>query len=186
MKILFFDTETTGVDPKVNAIHQLTGALEIDGVIVWEFDYHIRPFENAVIVPEALAVGGVTLEQIMEYDLAGTVYSNFVTNLDKHCDRFNKKDKIFLCGYNSAAFDNAFLRAMFDRNWSKYFGSYFWSSPLDVFILASFKLMKIRPYLPDFKQGTVAKALGIEVDESKLHNAKYDLQILMEIYRKLC
>jgi DNA polymerase-3 subunit epsilon len=185
MKILFFDTETTGVDPKVNAVHQFTGALEIDGKIVEEFDYHIRPFEDAVIEPEALAVGGVTLEQIMAYDLPATVYARFVTTLDEHCDRYSKKDKIFLCGYNNASFDNAFLRAMFERNYNKYFGSYFWSSPLDVFIMASFKLMKVRQWLPDFKQGTVAKALGIEVDDSQLHSAKYDLWVLMEIYKKL-
>lgn len=186
MKILFFDCETTGLDNKLHAIHQLTGALEIDGVIVEEFNYHIKPWEGALIEPEALAVGkGVSVEQIMAYDLPATVYAQFVSMLDKHCDRYSKVDKIFLCGYNSASFDNSFLRAMFERNYNKYFGSYFWNSPLDVFILASFKLRRIRHVLPDFKQGTVAKALGIEVDESKLHSADYDLYILMQIYKKL-
>lgn len=186
MKILFFDCETTGLDPKVNAIHQLTGCLEIDGEAVFEFDYHIQPWEGAVIEPEALAVGkGVSVEQIMAYDLPATVYANFVTNLDKYCDRFNKKDKIFLCGYNSASFDNGFLRAMFERNYNKYFGSYFWNSPLDVFVMASFKLMKVRQYMPNFQQATVAKALSIEVDDEKLHDSSYDLWVLREIYKKL-
>jgi len=39
--------------------------------------------------------------------------------------------------------------------------------------------------MDDFKQGTVAKALGIEVDDSKLHDASYDLSILIQIFKKL-
>jgi len=185
MKILFFDTETTSVDTVNGAMHQLTGCIEIDGVVKEEFDFHIQPFKDALIEPKALEVGGVTLEQIMEYDLHTTVYSNFVVMLDKYVDRYNKKDKMFLCGYNNASFDNQFLRNMFTRNHNNYFGSYFWSSPLDVFILASFRLMGARKYMPDFKQGTVAKALGIEVDDTKLHNALYDLSILRQIFYKL-
>lgn len=40
--------------------------------------------------------------------------------------------------------------------------------------------------MKDFKQGTVAKALGIEVDDSKLHDAKYDIDICHAIYDKVC
>jgi len=185
MKILFYDLETTGLDPQKNAIRQLTSALMINGEIVEIFDMKIQPWAGAEISPEALAVSGVTMDDLKTFELPATAYTKFVVMLDKHCDRFNKKDKIFLCGYNNAAFDNGFLRAMFERNYNKYFGSYFWSSPLDVFVYASFKLRSVRHLMEDFKQGTVAKALGIEVDDSKLHDASYDLNILIEIYKKL-
>lgn len=32
---------------------------------------------------------------------------------------------------------------------------------------------------------TVAKYLGIEVDESKLHDAEYDVNLLIQIYKKV-
>lgn len=43
IKILFFDCETTGIDPKKNAIHQLSGIMDIDGIIKETFDYKIKP-----------------------------------------------------------------------------------------------------------------------------------------------
>ena len=65
MKIFYFDLETTGVKFWKNGIHQISGAIEIDGEIKEEFDYHVQPYERAEIEDEALAVGGVTREQIM-------------------------------------------------------------------------------------------------------------------------
>lgn len=185
MKILFFDTETTGLSPEKHAIHQLTYSLMIDNEIVESADKRIAPWAGAEIDDKAIEISGTTREMLASFELPATVYTDFVVMLDKYVDRFNKKDKIFLCGYNNANFDNGFLRAMFERHWNKYFGSYFWSSPLDVFVYASFKLKSVRHMMPDFKQGTVAKALGIEVDDAKLHNAEYDLDILMKIYKKL-
>ena len=37
--------------------------------------------------------------------------------------------------------------------------------------------------MEDFKLKTVAKQLGIEIDESKLHDAEYDIYLTMEIHR---
>jgi DNA polymerase-3 subunit epsilon len=52
-------------------------------------------------------------------------------------------------------------------------------------VMASFKLRKVRHELVDFKQSTVAKFLGIEIDEAKLHDAKYDIQICIKIFNML-
>lgn len=38
-----------------------------------------------------------------------------------------------------------------------------------------------RAEMENFKQGTVAKALGINVDDSKLHDALYDIEICKQI-----
>lgn len=37
----------------------------------------------------------------------------------------------------------------------------------------------------NFKQSTVAKQLGIEVDESSLHDSEYDVNLLIQIYKKV-
>jgi len=40
MKLLFLDVETTGVDNSKNGIIQLSGIIEIDGVIKEEFNFN--------------------------------------------------------------------------------------------------------------------------------------------------
>jgi DNA polymerase III alpha subunit (gram-positive type) len=86
--------------------------------------------------------------------------------------------------FNINAFDNKFFRAFFERQNDKYFGSWFWADSIDVYVLASFLLKSERAKLENFQQRTVAKYLGIVVDESKLHDATYDIGICIEIYNR--
>ena len=122
MKLLFFDLETTGTNPGKHGIHQISGQIVIDGIVKESFDFHVQPNPKAIIEDEALAVAGVTREQIAQYPPMATVYAQFVAMLGKYVDKFNKKDKFFLVGYNNAAFDNQFLRGFFLQNADKYFG----------------------------------------------------------------
>lgn len=39
--------------------------------------------------------------------------------------------------------------------------------------------------MTDFKQETVARALGIQIDSAKLHDASYDIQLTKEIYNRI-
>lgn len=105
MKLLFFDLETTGTNPGRNGIHQISGQVVIDGIVKESFDFHVQPNPKAAIEDEALAVAGVTREQIAQYPAMGTVYRQFVAMLGKYVDKYNSKDKFFLVGYNNAAFD---------------------------------------------------------------------------------
>lgn len=140
MKLLFFDLETTGVNPGKNGIHQISGEIVIDGVSKEQFDFHVQPNPRAIIEDEALKVAGVTREQVLAYPPMRQVYSEFVAMLEKYVDKYNKKDKFFLVGYNNAAFDNQFLRGFFLQNGDQYFGSWFWSNTIDVMVLASHTL----------------------------------------------
>lgn len=185
MKIFYFDLETTGVMHWKNGIHQISGAIEIDGVVKEYFDYKVCPHSKCLIEPGALAVGNVTEDQIKAYPDMKKVYADLILMLSRYVDKFDKKDKFFLCGYNNAGFDNNFFRAFFVQNFDNYFGSWFWSSHLDAMVLAGQKLMNVRADMIDFKQATVAKQLGIEVDESKLHDAEYDVNLLIQIYKKV-
>lgn len=67
MKIIWFDTETTGLDSKENDIISLSGYLEIDRKIVETFDYKMKPFNMKNISKEALDVNGFTLEQLESF-----------------------------------------------------------------------------------------------------------------------
>ena len=183
MKLLFFDLETTGTYPGKHGIHQMSGMIVIDGEIKEKFDFRVRPNPQAEILDEALEVAGVTRDQILAYPPMGEVYHQFVDGiLAKYVDRYNKTDKFFLVGYNNASFDNQFLRGFFLQNGDKYFGSWFWANCMDVMVLATPYLAAKRAEMKDFKQGTVAKALGIPVEDEKLHDALYDIEICKAIF----
>ena len=169
MKLLFFDLETTGTQADKHGIHQLSGSIVINGEVKEKFDLRVQPHPGAVIEQGALDVAGVTQEQIMAYPPMRQVY-----------------DKFFLVGYNNASFDNQFLRAWFGHNGDKYFGSWFWANSIDVMVIATPYLADRRSQMVNFKQGTVAKTLGITVEDDKLHDALYDIDICKAIYDIVC
>lgn len=185
MKILFFDLETTGLKPEKHGIHQMSGCIVIDSVVVETFNFRIQPNPKALIEDDALNIANVTREQIQAYPEMKTVYNQFTKILSNYVDKFNKTDKFFLCGYNNASFDNQFLRGFFLQNNDNYFGSWFWSNSFDVMVLASKHLAANRHKMPNFKLKTVAKEMGITVDENKLHDAMYDIELTMNIYNLL-
>lgn len=184
-KLFFYDTETTGVQFWRNGIHQIAYAIVIDGILKERHNLKVRPHINAIIEDEALKVGNVTREQIMAYPVMDLAYQQIVKTVNKYVDKYNRQDKLHLAGYNIGSFDNPFFRAFFVQNNDKYFGSLFWSDSIDVMVLASNKLKEVRHTMANFKQATVAKQLGIEVDETKLHDADYDLDVCMAIYNKV-
>lgn len=182
MKIIFFDLETTGVNVARHGIHQISAEIMIDGKIVETLDLKVRPNPKAEIDDEALKVGGVTKDQIMAYPPMEEVYRDLIRILGKYVDKFNRRDKFFLCGYNNAAFDNQFLRGFFLQNGDQYFGSWFWSNTIDVMVLASQALLEARPQMENFRLATVAKQFGLEVKEESLHDASYDLFLTRRIW----
>jgi len=182
MKLLFIDVETTGVMHWRNGIHQISGIVEIDGEVKEEFDFRVRPNPKCTIEAQALTVGNVTESQILEYPPMEKVYKELSDILSKYVDKFKKTDKFFFVAYN-AHFDNAFVRAFFKQNGDDYFGSWFWSNSIDVMVLASDKLKDKRAEMVNFKLMTVAKSLGIDIDESKLHDSMYDIQLTRDIYK---
>jgi len=182
MKILFFDLETTGLNPAKNGIHQISGEIVIDGETKEQFDFKVQPNPKCLIEQQALDIAGVTSEQVLAYPPMIEVYAQFIAMLAKYVDKYKKTDKFFLCGYNNASFDNNFLRGFFLQNGDNFFGSWFWSNTLDVMVLATTFLASKRHEMENFKLMTVAKCCGIKIDESKLHDASYDIYLTKEVY----
>jgi DNA polymerase-3 subunit epsilon len=180
---MYFDVETTGLSAAKCAIHQLSYIIEIDGELKERGNIQIKPFEGALVNEKALKVSGVDIETINSYPNSyKRAFFTFEQVLDRYVNKFNKSDKMFLVGYNNASFDNHFLRAFHLRNDHKYFGSYFWANPIDVYILASAAIMEERHTLEDFKLKTACKHFGITVDESKLHDAIYDVELTRKLF----
>ena len=185
MKLLFFDLETTGIKYWRNGIHQISGAVVIDGETKETFNFHVCPHPKCEVDQQALDVCHVTREQIFAYPPMQTVYQQLVQLLGKYVDKYNKQDRFFLVGYNNASFDNAFLKAFFVQNGDNYFYSWFWVNSIDVMVLATQHLLAKRKQMVDFKHETVARTLGIQLDPNLLHDASYDIQLTKAIYDKL-
>lgn len=180
-KIFIYDLETTGLNPGQHGIHQLSGMIIIDGTVAETFDFKIRPFENDEIEQAALDIAGVTKEQIMSYSTAPAIYAELIRMMKRYINKFDSKDKFHLVGFNNRKFDDLHFREWFTKNNDKYFGSWFWSDSIDVIVLASNHLRSERNLMTDFKLKTVASTMGLIIDEKKLHDAMYDIELTYQI-----
>lgn len=189
VKLCYIDTETTGLDAKRHGIIQLAAIMEIDGEEVSTFSEKMRPASTCAADHSALEISGNTVEMIKTYRPESEVYRDFVEWLGQFVGKFDKLDKAFFCGYNSP-FDVEFVRALFERNGDKFFGSWFWSGSIDVMGAALWSLRDQRPRLENFKLGTVAEhVLGSRVAEltadAGLHDALTDIRLTRELHMRV-
>ena len=185
MKLFYYDVETCGLKPNLHSIHQLSAIIEIDGRVVETLDLKMRPHPKSKIEPMALSTCGVTEEQIRAYPDPVQQFKRLKAVLAKYVDPHNPKDKMFRAGFNNAKFDNEFLVTWFALNNDESHFMYFWPDCIDVMVLASSYLAPIRHTLPSFKLHRVATTLGITLDNTKLHNALYDVELTREIHKRL-
>lgn len=180
-KILFCDLETTGTDPQKHGIHQMSCQIWIKGKAVDVFDFDIRPFPTDVLAEGALEVSGRTVEQVKKFEDPLSQKRKLVQHLKVYVNRFEKPDKFWFIGYN-AKFDYDFFHRFFKKCGDDYCGSWVFFPPIDVAQMAALQLRDTRPTMKDFKLVSTAKALGIEVDEDRLHDAAYDIDITVRMF----
>lgn len=179
----FYDLETTGFSHNRHSIIQLAAHIEVDGAIQETLNLDIQPHPKAEITKSALKVNGKTEDEILLYPPHEEVYKELIKILGKYVERFDRTDKMYLVGYNNRSFDDHFLRKFFELNGDSFINSWFWPDTIDVMVLAAEYLKYDRPLMDNFKLGTVAKYLGIEMDPSKLHDALYDVDLTRAIYK---
>lgn len=185
-KIFYFDVETTGLSPVKNSIHQLAGIIEIDGQVTDEFNIKMQPVEMDQLPEDYVTpVGGITKADFRTYGTQEEGYKLLMSKLNTSIDRFDRQDKFFISGYNCQNFDMNFLRKLFDNHQNSFIPAYFWSSSLDVMVLAANALIETRKTMPNFKLETVAKQFGIEIQGKGFHDAMSDIRATREIYQIL-
>lgn len=182
MKILYFDTETTGIDPKVNEIVQFAAIVEIDGNVVEEVNWRCQPTNWEAINPDALKTTGLTLEKLREFGPPQEMMKNIRSLFDRHIDKFNKADKFYPAGHN-VQFDLDFLQAFWKKHGDTYgTGSYQNWRCLDSRILANFFIMRGKLDVPDVKLSTLCEKFGIAI---QAHDAMSDIHATRELVRKM-
>ena len=180
-KILWIDTETTGLSSWKNGIIQLSGFIEIDGVVVAEFDFNVKPFPKDEIDNKALEVNKVTRQDLECFQSPQEVYNEFVNMLNNYVNRFDKEDKFILAGYN-INFDKEFLKAWFKKCGDNYFHSYVDYHVLDVMSAAMIYVMAKRKKLANLKLATICGHFGIEAN---FHNSMDDIRATKEVYHRI-
>lgn len=184
IKKFFCDTETTGLDPKIQHVHQIA-AIVTDNKLKYIDHCNIRfqpkSFENAN--PEALAKTHLTLEDLKRrqpYEAGGKA---FVAFLDKHCDKFDKNDKMQFLAYN-APFDESFVTPVID-DFDGFFGSYFYRPSLCIQRQAAWLLQDKRDQIARMKLCDMCEYAGIEFNEDEAHDALYDIKKTVELFKEI-
>lgn len=184
MKIAYIDVETTGVVVNIHCIHQVACIIEIDGFEMESFELKMKPHPDAQIDVNALSVSGVSESLINSYEhTQQSAKDEFERILSNYVDQYDKTDKFHFIGYNSRGFDEPFVRMWFRLCESNYYGSWFWSMGIDVAVLAAQTLIHRRHHMKNFKLSTVAREMGVSFDESKTHDALYDVEKTKDIYK---
>lgn len=185
MSLFMYDLETGGLSPQFDAILQVAGFIVDEKLeVVDKICFYCQPHcADNNPNPRALEVNHISPSDIDEFMSSEEGVAKLNGFLQKHVEG---EKKLTLAGYNSDGFDNLFL-----ENWYKKhddfasFDSFFHTKTVDVLKVAKgfFSNKVHKPF--NFKQGTVAKYLKVEIDDSRLHEALYDVEVCLEIYRKL-
>jgi DNA polymerase-3 subunit epsilon len=197
-KILFFDTETTGLDPNRNGMIQLAMLIDIDGELVDEINFEIQPFcdDELDLIPKIsfdlaktrslngendglLPITAISVPMLMRFEEPKIAIQKINSFLQKHISKFNKNDKAYIGGYN-VAFDIAFLSKFYEKSGDKYLGSYINWKQIDVRSILYFLDYEelIKPF-ENYKLSTICDYYGIEIEA---HNPLSDIKATREIF----
>lgn len=182
IKRAFIDVETTGLDPKTHGLVQVAGIIDIDGEVVEEFDFSMKPIDGKLFETRALEVNNLTMDVINKYEPSEKNFLMFRQLLKKYVDKYNSKDKFTFIGYN-VTFDVGFIRQWFLDHGDNYFGSLFFRYPIDVGSHAMEALLDKRHELKNDKLGTVMQHFNVE-PQGDLHDARTDIIATREVYYK--
>lgn len=172
-KILYLDTETTGLDPEKNDIIQIAGIVEIDGEVKEKFNIFCQPYSYENISEEALVVHGKSITEMKEWQNPERALGQFVEILDKYIDKYAVSDKFFVAGQN-VSFDVDFLYSWAKKGGNKYIGSYIWRNVIDLKTFTSASVAWGICNFKSLKLKEVCDRFGIELKNA--HNAMADIE----------
>ena len=183
MKLLWLDTETTGLNKEKCDIIQVAGIVVIDGEERERFNFHCQPINYECIEQEAMDKIGMTVEKLKTFPTPQETYTKFKAILEKYIDRYDKQDKFFMAGHN-VNFDLDFCKLFFEKQGDKFFGSYFRYFTVDLMSLATILHTAGLIHLESWRLDAIAQYLGIQIDEN-LHDASVDVDLTRKCFYKL-
>lgn len=187
MRFMWLDTETTGIETTDSSAFELAFILVDNGNVICERCFFLNPLSETIKYhEEAGKIHGYTEKDIMSFPPEKEQVQKIAEFLKNAVELFkpdgSKKEKLVIAGYN-VNFDIKHLKALLARNGFNY-DDYFVSNIADVFEqVKKAGIQKALPYLPDRKLGTVAKHLGVNLENA--HDALADIKATREVAYKL-
>jgi len=182
-RILWLDTETTGLSSENHNIIQLAALVEIDGEVIFDFNLEVGPDLNKIdlIDPKATQAHGVTKEVLLERKITQReLYAHFHDMLEQFINPFDIREKFVPAGYN-VKFDLNFIRTLFYDHQDKYFGSFITSASLDVMSYVA-DWSASEGIQRSYKLETMCEYFGISLNA---HDALADIHATRELYYEL-
>lgn len=173
MKTIWCDVETSGLDPNRNSIVQIALIIEARGLTL-EWSSYMRPWPGAEIEDQALAVNGLSREQVQSFPSHLSVFSEFVAVMEKFVDKFDRRDKFWFRAYN-ASFDMSFVHAWARACGEKYLMSFIRWPEQCVAQAISIKHPDRWARLQSRKLGAVCQEFGVALGENA-HDALADVR----------
>lgn len=184
-KVIFFDTETTGLKPEIHDIIDIGGIIEINGEIVDEFSYKCRPHDMTTIEDSALNINNITREELVEFPDPSVIMYKLKEKLSRYINPSNWKDSFVLAGHN-VHFDVDMLKQWWIKcgyTLSDY-NKYFHYHTRDTLSLAcSFVDAGIISDIENLKLTTLASYFGIGFI-GNAHEALPDARVSRDVYYK--
>lgn len=187
MRFMWIDTETTGLDTSNSAAFQVACVLVDNGQLICERCFFLNPLSETIKYHEdAGAVHGYSEEQIKAFPLEKEEVPKIAAFFAEAKELFendsSKTEKMIIAGYN-VGFDIGHIKVLLERNGYR-LEDYFMSIVADVFLqVKRAGVQKALPYLPDRKLGTVAKHLGVSLENA--HGALADIEATREVAKRL-
>lgn len=187
MRFLWLDTETTGIDPSDSAAFEVAFVLVDNGEAKCERCFFLNPLSDTIKYHEGAGkVHGYSESEIKEFLSEKEQVPKIASFLEEAREMWKKdgsmSEKLVIAGYN-VDFDVRHLKALLERNGFNY-SDYFQPYVADVYTqVKNASIQKALPYLPDRKLGTVAKHLGVDIENA--HDALADIRATREVAVKL-
>lgn len=178
-KILWFDTETTGLTEKA-FLYEISGIITIDGVIVEEFDIWCNVPIDSEMSPKALELQNLTLDKIMSFPSYKNAYKQLIDIFSKYIDKYNKNDKFIIAGHN-ISFDIRMLDRLFKACNDNYLGS-FLNYKLQFDTLSLLRALEVAEIIPEqnsHKLEDMCRYFNIPLENA--HNSLEDIKATMKL-----
>lgn len=187
MRFLWLDTETTGLEPSDSSIIQIAFILVEKGKAICERCFYLNPLSETIKYHESvLEVHGITEAEIRKFPPEEQQVKRIAEFLTDAREMFKKdgsnSKKLIASGYN-VGFDMKHLDALLTRNGYD-IKDYFSGMVADVYEqVKKAGMQKALPYLENRKLRTVAKYLGVNLENA--HSALDDIKATRQVAAKL-
>lgn len=185
--IIFLDTETGGLNPKVNSLLSI-GCIAVDGETLEEIDSFYKEIKYSDytdkndkwnVTCKAIEINKLSpeyLEKSKSADSFDNVKKQFREWLYQY---YEPKYKPIPAGHNILQFDKPFLEHQLGLKWDKCF----YHHPIDTMIIADFLLNAGMIKCGSSKLDDLAKYFEVDTgDRSKRHDSLDDARISKEVY----